>query len=265
VVSAGIDDDLKKAFEESIGKIPGNHRILGHGWTLNAAIPQKTLDRLLQANPDKTKEEVLKVWIDFARECKVKSEELSGLPKKQANAFASMIYDIHLIGDLEPDNTLTNDVLTLDLIVKNFNKDAEELFVNKPEYAKLIAEKLDEAMKLPYANKHKASAVMQSLYDLKIGSMLNTAWGKTLKMTYSIKAVVKASQIASEHWEQAKALRDKDCATEATSATTGLKSYGRSSAGKIHNSTCQHFEAGQGDLIFKPTDKDCKTCGGRSK
>ena len=31
VVNAGIDDHLKKAFEQSIGKIPGNHRILGHG------------------------------------------------------------------------------------------------------------------------------------------------------------------------------------------------------------------------------------------
>lgn len=265
VVSAGIDDHLKKAFINSIGKIPGNHRILGHGWTLNASIPQKTLDRLLQANPSKSKEEILRVWIDFARICIAKSEELSGLPKKQANAFASMIYDVHLIGDLEPDNTMTNDVLTLDLIVKNFNKDAEELFVNKPEYAKLIAEKMAEAMKLPYTNEHKASAVMQSLFDLKIGSMLSLTWGKTLKMTYSAKAIEKASRFASEHREKAQAERDKDRETDATSTKPDGMAYSRSSTGKIHTSTCQHFKAEECNFTKKPTDTNCKTCGGASK
>jgi hypothetical protein len=41
-VSGGVDNELPKMFREQIGPVPGNHRILGHGWTLNASIPQKT-------------------------------------------------------------------------------------------------------------------------------------------------------------------------------------------------------------------------------
>lgn len=110
VVSGGIDNDLCKAFKDSIGAVPGNHRILGHGWTLNAAIPKKTMDKLMKRYPAK-KDDIIAVWAAFARNCIAKSEELTGLPKNQANAFASMIYDIHLIGDLEPDNKLLGDLL----------------------------------------------------------------------------------------------------------------------------------------------------------
>ena len=131
VVSGGIDNELPKLFRESIGAVPGNHRILGHGWTLNASIPRKTMDKLLKRYPDK-RDDIIKVWATFARDCKTKSEELTGLPKNQANALASMIYDIHLIGDLQPDNKLLDDVLELGAIVKNFKKDSAELF-NKPE------------------------------------------------------------------------------------------------------------------------------------
>ena len=264
VVSGGIDNELPKMFREKVGSVPGNHRILGHGWTLNASIPKKTMDKLLKRYPDK-KDDIIAIWATFARNCKAKSEELSGLPKNQANALASMIYDIHLIGDLEPDNKLLEDVLELGEIVKNYKKDAEELFVNKPEYSELIGKKLDEAMKLDLPMQEKATAVMQTLYDLRLGTMLHSAWGKTLKMTYSPDANVEARQKASETRQGAREPKDTGMAKETASTNLVAKSYWISSTGKIHNSGCQYFKSGNGALTDKPTGTNCKKCGGAAK
>ena len=101
-VSGGLDNKLPEMFRDAVGgSVPGNHRILGHGWTLNAAIPEETMEKLEKENHGK-KKEILGAWAEFARGCIAKSEELSGLPKKQANAAASIIYDVHLVGDLVP-------------------------------------------------------------------------------------------------------------------------------------------------------------------
>jgi hypothetical protein len=257
-VSGGVDNELPKLFREKIGPVPGNHRILGHGWTLNAAIPKKTWEKLLKKYPDK-KDEIIEVWAEFARGCIAKSEELSGLPKQQANALASMIYDIHLIGDLEPDNTLIKDVLELDLIVKNFNKDCETLFVNKPEYSELIAKKLEEAMKTELKYQEKAQLVMSELYKLRIGSMLHQSWGKTLKFKYSADANVNDRAAVAP-----KIVVATNAVPEVKPVKEAAKLYKVTQSGKIHNSTCQYYDA-KGELTENPKGEDCKKCGGASK
>ena len=186
LVSGGIDNELPKLFREQIGPVPGNHRILGHGWTLKATIPKKTWDKLLTKYPDK-KDEIITLWASFTRNCIVQSEELTGLPKNQANAFAFMIYEIHLLGDLEPDNKLIEDVLVLEEIVNNFNKDAKQLFVNNPEYSECVAKKLDEAMKLNLPMQEKAAEVMRALYGLGLGKMLQHTWGNNLKTHFALR------------------------------------------------------------------------------
>lgn len=255
-VSGGVDNELPKLFREKIGPVPGNHRILGHGWTLNAAIPKKTWEKLLKKYPDK-KDEIVEVWATFAKSCIVKSEELSGLPKQPANALASMIYDIHLVGDLEPDNTLIKDVLELDLIVKNFNKDCETLFVSKPEYAALIAKKLEEAMQSSLPSQEKAQIVMKALYNLRLGSMLHLAWGKTLKFQYSADANVNARAAFAERSETA-----TNDVKEVKAANP--KQYKVTASGKIHNSGCEYYDA-KGELTADPKGENCKKCGGQAK
>ena len=57
----GIDHELPTMFREKIGGIPGNHRILGHGWGLNDAIPKQTLDYLRKAYPGR-EQEIINIW-----------------------------------------------------------------------------------------------------------------------------------------------------------------------------------------------------------
>lgn len=54
-ISRAIDNDLPKSFEERFGAIPGgrvgNHRLVGHGWTLDGKIPKEVLKELERACP----------------------------------------------------------------------------------------------------------------------------------------------------------------------------------------------------------------------
>jgi hypothetical protein len=256
-VSGGLDSDLPKMFKEAIGPVPGNHRILGHGWTLNSSIPRETMEKLEQRYPGK-KKEILEVWIQFARGCNEKAEELSGLPKKQSSALASLIYEIHLVGDLEPDNKLISPVLELGEIVKSIKKDCDTLFVNKTNHSAFVSKKLDEAMKSKLPYQEKASLVMKTLYDLRIGTMLNDSWGKTLKFEYSPDANVNARGRISE-----KVVAPDVAETNAPAPVVSeMKLYKVSSSGKIHNSSCQYYD-GKGTLTETPVGENCKKCGGK--
>ena len=117
-ISSGIDNELPRRFRELVGPVPGNHRILGHGWTLNEAIPKETFDKLVARYPGKEKE-VIEIWRNFARNINEVAYLKSGLPKSQANALASFIYDIHLLGDLEPDNKLIDIVKLVQFLIFN--------------------------------------------------------------------------------------------------------------------------------------------------
>jgi predicted house-cleaning noncanonical NTP pyrophosphatase (MazG superfamily) len=167
-----------------------------------------------------------------------------------------MIYDIHLIGDLEPDNKLLEDVLELGEIVKNFNKDCETLFINKPEYSELIAKKLEEAMKSELPYQEKAQLVMSELYKLRLGSMLHQTWGKTLKFKYSAdanvndRAAVTPRPVTTNAVVEAKAVKETDA-----------KLYRVTASGKIHNSGCEYYSA-KGELTAEPKGENCKKCGG---
>jgi hypothetical protein len=261
-VSGGVDNELPRLFREKIGPVPGNHRILGHGWTLNAAIPKKTWEKLLKKYPDK-KDEIIEVWATFARTCIAKSEELSGLPRKQANALASIIYDIHLIGDLEPDNKLIEDVLSLEDIVKNFNKDCETLFANKPEYAYavLIEKKLAYAMQSELPYQEKASLVMDTLLKLKLGSMIYICWSKTLKFEYSVDASVNANATVKARQAVTASTNTVVKATAIASETGKKALYKVTVSGKIHNSGCEYYSS-KGELTAEPKGENCGKCGG---
>ena len=187
---------LPGLFKEKLGPLPDNHRILGHGWGLNDDIPKETLDFLCKHYPGKEKE-IIEVWRAFVNDINKEAIRLTGLPKKQANAFASLLYDIHLLGDIEPDNTLIDYVLHEKRIIKSIEKNVDTLFNNKSEYAELIKKRLQKALKAGGKDrKIVAQALMTELYDLRMGDMLKMTWGKTLekhKFSYSIDRAIAAN------------------------------------------------------------------------
>lgn len=192
-ISSGIDHELPTLFRQQIGKIPGNHRILGHGWTLNDAIPKETLELLSKTHPGREKE-IIQLWRSFAKHLQEESVRLTGLSKRQATALATMLYDIHLLGDLEPGNKELRYVLSADDIVNNINKNTDILFKNKPEYSALIKKRLQKILKSGGKDKQLvAQELMTELYNLRLGDMLKTTLGKTLKTQYSIKRAIAAN------------------------------------------------------------------------
>lgn len=195
IISSGIDSRLKTEFENKIGSLPGNHRILGHSWALNDDIPKEVLDFLSKQYPGREKE-IIKIWQDFAAQIKKDSIRITGLPKQQANALAALMYDIHLLGDLEPDNSLISLVLPHDQIVKNIEKDVTVLFKNNPKYAEIIKRRLNNVLMATKGKNEQliAQALMDDLYRMRIGDMLHDSWGKTLKTQYSIDRVIIANE-----------------------------------------------------------------------
>lgn len=194
-LSTGIDSTLPKIFRDQIGTLPGNHRVLGHGWALNDAIPRQTLDYLSKTYPGR-EGEIASIWRTFARGVSDEAVAVTGLPKAQANAFASFLYDIHLLGDVEPGNKLIDLVLPPQDIVKNINKDARILFKNNSKYADLIEYRLAAVMRQMKGKDPQltAQALMDELYRLRVGDMLKDSWGKTFKPQYSIDRAIKANE-----------------------------------------------------------------------
>lgn len=185
-ISSGIDYGLPSAFRAEIGPVPGNHRILGHGWTLNDSIPEETLQELEQRYPGKSGD-IRKVWRQFAKNIIDESIALTGLPKTQAAALAAIIYDIHLLGDYEPDNKLVERVLKPKEIANNIIKDCQDLFKNKPQLAKIVEEALNRVLEenAQADSKILAQKLMDEMMTLQFGDKLSQAWGKTLKPQYT--------------------------------------------------------------------------------
>ncbi len=196
ILSKGIDDTLPQAFRDNIGKIPGgDHRLLGHSWTLNDSIPQRVLNLLEESYPGR-KNDIISVWREFAGGINESAVKFTGLPDAQASSFASLLYDIHLLGDLEPDNKMLEWVLSPKEIVNNINKHAETLFKNKPQYSNTIKAHLEKVLRQTKGKDAKlvSQALMDELYRLHLGDMLNDTWGKTLKLKFSPEKALKAEK-----------------------------------------------------------------------
>lgn len=189
---------LPGLFKEHLGSVPGNHRILGHGWALNDDIPKQTLDYLSKFYPGREKE-IIDVWRTFANEINSEAVRLTGLPPKQAKAYASLLYNIHLLGDLEPDNTLIDLVLPRERIARNIEREVEILFKNDPNYVAFVKKRIASAMRRGGSDqKAAAEALMTELYSLRMGTKQNAVWGKSFKPQYSIERAVAANTRRAE-------------------------------------------------------------------
>lgn len=179
-ISRAIDNDLPKSFEERFGAIPGgrvgNHRLVGHGWTLDGKIPKEVLKELERACPGR-RGEILQWWAGKATEYAKWMEDATHLPPKQAKALAGFHWDVHLLGDRMPDNTLVERVLPIGEIEANLEKNCEILFKGRPEYAKAIGKSLRRAMQQGGTQAEQAARLMETLQkEIPFSEMLSRCW-----------------------------------------------------------------------------------------
>lgn len=184
---------LPGLFKDHFGKVPGNHRVLGHAWSLNDDIPKEALNYLCETYPGREKE-IIDIWRNFARRINSEAVRLTGLPEPQAKALASLLYNIHLLGDLEPDNKLFELVLPEGRIVRNIEKDVEILFKDKPQYFKTIQKHLSKVLRSSEKNRQVvAQSLMTEMYSLRMGEMLYSTYGNSLKTFYSLDRAIEAN------------------------------------------------------------------------
>ena len=191
-ISKGVDTDLPEAFRKAIGSVPGNHRVLGHGWTLDAPIPKETLKFLETTFPGK-RGEIIEVWSQHVKRVKELARSITGLAPAQADAFAAMLHDIHLLGDLEPGNVVTKYVLSPKEISKHFSKQCRILFRNRPEFAHAIEKSLKNVTRLKLTDDVMARAIIDALAECKVGDKLHLAH-PGMKISYSDKWVKSADR-----------------------------------------------------------------------
>lgn len=181
-----IDTELPNEFRQKIGPVPGNHRVLGHGWSLDSAIPKKTLEAIEQRYPGK-KGELIDIWKHQADAIHQKAQLLTGLPSKQAKALAAIMYNIHLLGDLEPGNVLLDLVLSPEDIARNITTHSRELFHNAPRVANNIAARMNAVVKNGSGQgvQQMAQSMMTELQRLNLGHELRSCFGGGLRWSYS--------------------------------------------------------------------------------
>ena len=179
-ISSAMDNELLESFRQTIGKVPGNHRLIGHGWTLDGEIPRDVLKTLEEANPGR-KADILQWWSGESKRLVEGMEKATGLPTKQAKALAGLQWDFHLLGDRMPGNTVVDVVLPPKAIAKNIDKNCEILFKALPEYAKAIGKSLRWAMQQGGADAEQAARLMEMLQkEIPFSEMLSRCWGRTL-------------------------------------------------------------------------------------
>lgn len=182
-IDSGLLTDIEKALGDSFGcsKLHvsfGDHRYYAHSWPFGADIPRYKLDKLEKIHPGAW--DVIKpVWRKFCGEQISYAMFELKFPRDQARAFCAILYYIHLLGDWDPkDNSMFHYVMTCDEIVENMNKQFAVLFVNHPEMAAEIRQRLEQAKVVSTDDCQKSLAIMKALRDSKIGTKIHQTWGR---------------------------------------------------------------------------------------
>lgn len=203
-------EGLPCMFEKRFGMgVPLNHRLLGHGWTLNASIPRDTLNlidsKFIENGLPWRKADVLALWKEWAGNCIALTEKMSKLPHSKARALASLLMDVHLLGDLEPGNALIQYVLSPEEIAKNIEKDLADLLGRNSPCYKRVSQEMDKvirrALKRGLTNNAKqelAQQLLNILHESNIGSALYEKLGKTLAFDFTEQALRSAGEATAK-------------------------------------------------------------------
>ena len=192
----GCDSALPNMFYKRFGiKLsPRDHRYLGHN-LLGGAIPKTSIDYLYEkacsAGFQGTRKEFAAILGRMNAEYKNGVVKLAmktlGLEQKEAESLVHILHDIHLLGDLTPENKVIQTIPKFAEIVHDIRVRAKNLpFKNPAEYAKFIRELdrlLTEAMKV--ANKDGIQAAVDYfIKGLRSSKILSGAaregWGVAL-------------------------------------------------------------------------------------
>lgn len=196
IVSPPLIEGLPAMFERRLGSpVPVNHRILGHGWTLNESIPRDTLEFLESKFPGK-RAEIVSVWKDWANSVIEMTMKKSGLPRHKATALASLLMNVHMLGDTEPGNTFIQYVLEPNEIAKSMDKNLAELLGKESKGYKRFNQMLDKVVKRyvkrrahvamgKEASQMFAHELLNAMSESDIGPALNKSFPKTLRFSFS--------------------------------------------------------------------------------
>lgn len=202
-------EGLPSMFEKRFGMaVPGNHRLLGHGWSLNAEVPKKTLDFLEQKFIENGKpyrrQDVIKLYREWAKSVIDETAKVTNLPRRKASALASLLQNIHLLGDVEPGNTLIEYILSPEEIQKNLDKDLAELLGKDNPTYKRTSRQLKAAVRnakagartlTQEASQKLAQDMLQNvLRESGIGPAMEKRLGKTLGFEFTGHALHEAEE-----------------------------------------------------------------------
>lgn len=95
-------------------------------------------------------------------------------------ASSSVVWDVHLLGDRMPGNTMVQWVLPPPQIEKNLEDNFTTLFKGHPEYARALARALQDALRAGENEADQSALLMETLQKAPLSEMLLRRWGRTL-------------------------------------------------------------------------------------
>lgn len=182
----GMPRELEIKFGLKRGTLshPKIHRLLGHGWPLDADPPEHIL-ALFQKKTGIDKMELLNYWRNYQLETFAMAEKYTGLPASKAKAFAGLVWDIHLLGDWTPDNMEVSKLVPIKSLTDDFCKKIR-ILLGEGRRADYVCNKTFEFVESRIvkgtATRHIAEELRKSwLPDQKIGTEIYMANKESLK------------------------------------------------------------------------------------
>ena len=176
-ISEGIDTDFCDIVRKKWGQIHGNHRIIGH-WGFQGSIPfnEEPWKTALSQYP---KKELIEEWQQFVNKLIENTTEQTGLNGKHAKGLTGLVYNIHLLGDKEPGNVVTDLVKKSDLLCNDIEKNLKNLFGNNSESVQIFKNGIKQIPK-NLSDELKAQEIQRVLGKCSIGKNLAKTYGKNL-------------------------------------------------------------------------------------
>ena len=119
-------------------------------------------------------------WGKESKRLVAKMVQATGLPKQQAQALAGVVWDVHLLGDRMPGDTMVQWVLPPPQIEKNLEDNFTTLFKGNPEYARALGRALQDALRAGENEAEQSALLMETLQKAPLSEMLLRRWGRTL-------------------------------------------------------------------------------------
>lgn len=177
LTSDAIDTEFPSRFREKFGKLPGNHRILGH-WGFEGSIPFE-YEPYKSAFEPYSKKKIAFAWQQLVNELTDTATRKTGLPKKQAKALVGLVYNTHILGDWVPGNTIVEPLTSPELIRRDVSKNLHRLFGNNSKFVQAIEAELAN-ISCTNSKPKCAEEILDVLHKHVIGEKLYNTHGKIL-------------------------------------------------------------------------------------